>query len=177
MADDGEALVPVEVIGVRHHLPADELVVLLLEPASSLMVPIVIGPLEGAAIAAAHAGAVPLRPLTHDLLRDVLEATGTTLDHVEITALIDGVFHACLVLSPDRRIDSRASDAIAIALRTGSPVLCTAEVVAMAGVDVSDDGEAQEIERFREFLEGVEPEDFDPPTPGAPGPPGDQPSR
>ena len=99
--------------------------------------------------------------MTHDLLRNVLTTLGVQLERVEITDLTDGVFHAALVLDNGARVDSRASDAIALAVRTGSPVLCSAEVVAVAGVEATTKPAEQEMERFRQFLDHVSPEDFD----------------
>ena len=164
---DGD-LVPLEVAGVRRHLPADDLVVLLLEPERHLVLPIVVGSAEATSIAVAVEGVVPLRPLTHDLLRSVIEATGNLVERVEITELVDGVFHAAVVLASGVRVDSRASDAIGLAVRTGSPVLCALEVLDAAGVDAQGGDEDREVERFREFLDSVEPEDFEgagPPEP------------
>lgn len=154
-------MVPVEVVGVRQHLVDDEIVVLLLDPAAELFVPILIGPMEASAIATAQAGIVPPRPMTHDLLKSVLSTLGVRLQRVEITELTDGVFHAALVLGTGARVDSRASDAIALAVRTGSPVMCSAEVVAVAGVEASTKPSEQELERFRRFLDQINPEDFD----------------
>src|ERR687890_1144012 len=169
-----EEMVPVEVIGVRQHLVDDEIVVLLLDPAAELFVPILIGPMEASAIATAQAGIVPPRPMTHDLLKSVLVTLGVRLQRVEITELTDGVFHAELVLGTGARVDSRASDAIALAVRTGSPVMCSAEVVAVAGVEASAKPAEQEMERFRRFLDQISPEDFDegeePDEPSGPGP-------
>ncbi|NMR21549.1 bifunctional nuclease family protein [Cellulomonas fimi] len=162
-------MVPVEVVGVRQHRLDDEIVVLLLDPAAELLVPILIGATEASAIASAQAGIVPPRPMTHDLLRDVLRSLRVELVRVEITDLTDGVFHAALVLGTGARVDSRASDAIALAVRTGSPVLCSAEVVAVAGVEASMGPAEQELERFREFLDHVTPEDFE--TDEGPEPP------
>ena len=108
----------------------------------------------------AQAGLITPRPMTHDLLRDLLAATGVDLERAEIVALDGGIFFAELVLTNGRRVDSRASDAIALAVRTGSPVLCSAEVVASAGIEVVDLKQQREVERFRDFLEHVEPEDF-----------------
>lgn len=153
-------MVQVEVVGVRQHLADDEIVVLLLDPESELLVPILIGPTEASAIASAQAGIVPPRPMTHDLLRDVIVATGSSLAHVEITRLEGGVFHAELVLATGPRVDSRASDAIALALRFGCPVMCAAEVVAVAGVEVRTTSTEQDLERFRRFLDVVTPDDF-----------------
>ncbi|WP_370526070.1 bifunctional nuclease family protein [Cellulomonas sp. JH27-2] len=158
---DGSGLVTVEVVGVRQRASADEIVVLLLDADAELLVPILIGPAEASAIASAQAGVVPPRPMTHDLLRDVIVATGDGLDHVEITRLDDGIFYADLVLTRARRVDSRASDAIAMALRFGVPVLCSAEVVAEAGVEVRTTTSEEDLARFKAFLEAVSPEDFE----------------
>lgn len=165
MHDD---LVEVEVLGVRRHPDDEELVVLLLEPVGELIVPISIGPVEAAAIATAQAGIVPPRPMTHDLLRAVLDTLGTRLTRVEITELSGGIFHAALVLGEEERVDARASDALALAVRMDCPVWCAVDVLAQVGVEaqVTDgpDGEEadaeDEVERFREFLDQVDPEDF-----------------
>ena len=154
-------MVPVEVVGVRTHLADDEIVVLLLDPDAALLVPILIGPTEASAIASAQAGIVPPRPMTHDLLHDALLAAGVPVRRVEITRLEEGVFHAALVLASGRRVDSRASDAIAVALRFGCPVLCSAEVVALAGVEVRPAPDEDDITQFREFLDHVSAEDFE----------------
>jgi len=155
---------------VRTHLADDEIVVLLLDPDAALLVPILIGPSEASAIASAQAGIVPPRPMTHDLLRDALLAAGAPVDHVEIKRLEDGVFHAALVLASGRHVDARASDAIAVALRFACPVLCSAEVVALAGVEMRPAASEDDISQFREFLDHVSAEDFE--TGQDPGPEG-----
>ncbi|AEG44332.1 hypothetical protein L600_002600000200 [Isoptericola variabilis J7] len=168
-------MVPVEVLGVRQQAHDQEIVVLLLDTAADLAVPIVIGAREASAIAMAQAGLVTPRPMTHDLLRDLLGAVGVQLERVEIVALDGGIFFAELVLSNGVRLDSRASDAIALAVRTDSPVLCSAEIIAAAGVEVVDVEQQREVERFRDFLDHVNPEDFTDPS-GA-GPPGEGPEE
>jgi len=161
VGDVDPELVVVEVVGVRRHPVVDENVVLLLDPESELVVPIMVGTTEASAIAAAQAGVVPPRPMTHDLLRDVLLAEGDRVRRAAITRLEDGVFYAELLLGNGSRIDSRASDAIAVALRFGIPVLCSAEVVAVAGVEVQHTNPEAAVEEFREFLDQVSPEDFE----------------
>lgn len=172
-------LVPVEVMGVRQQERDQEIVVLLLDAAANLAVPIVIGAREASAIAMAQAGLVTPRPMTHDLLRDLLGAVGVDLERVEIVALDGGIFFAELVLSNGSRLDSRASDAIALAVRTDSPVLCSAEIVAVAGVEVVDVEQQREVERFRDFLDHATAADFTAPggphEPGAPPDAGGQP--
>jgi bifunctional DNase/RNase len=171
-------LVELDVLGVRRHPGDDELVVLLLEPVGELIVPIAIGPAEAGAIATAQAGVVPPRPMTHDLLRDVLVALDAPVQRVEITELVGGVFHAALVLSGGRlRVDARASDAIALAVRVGCPVMCATDVLAEVGIEAApataeDAGQASpedQVAEFREFLDHVSPDDFEregPPEPG-----------
>lgn len=170
-------LVQLEVLGVRRHPGDDELVVLLLEPVGELIVPIAIGPTEAGAIATAQAGVVPPRPMTHDLLRDVLIALDVRVRQVEITELVGGVFHAALVLGDRRvRVDARASDAIALAVRVGCPVLCATDVLAEVGVeaapaapeDVADAATSpdEQLAQFRQFLDHVSPDDFERGEPG-----------
>ncbi|MBT0995125.1 bifunctional nuclease family protein [Cellulomonas sp. DKR-3] len=158
-------MVVVEVVGVRRHPAVEEIVVLLLDAESELVVPIMIGPAEAGAIAAAQAGVVPPRPMTHDLLRDLLVAAGEQVVGVRITRLTEGVFHAEIELGNGARVDARASDAIAVALRFGVPVRCSAEIVALAGIEVvvtdGAEGAEEDVERFREFLDQVTPEDFE----------------
>ncbi len=154
-------LVALDVLGVRRQLPADQVVVLLLDQAGHRLLPIVVGIWEGTAIATGHAGVAPPRPMTHDLLVSLLAALGAGLDHVEIVALEDGVFHAELVLTDGTRVDSRASDAIALAVRARVPVLCAEPVMSESGVVVEDRDTEEEVAEFRSFLDTVEPEDFE----------------
>lgn len=162
----------VEVIGVRVEMPANQPIVLIKERGGVRYVPIWIGAVEATAIAFAQEGVQPPRPLTHDLLRDVLAALEVTLESVRITSLSDGVFHAELVLSGGAVVSARPSDAIALALRTGSTILCAEDVLVEAGIEagVESDGpsgeenpevEEQQLEQFREFLDHVSPEDFE----------------
>ncbi|PFG33139.1 bifunctional nuclease family protein [Sanguibacter antarcticus] len=157
---DDVPMVPVDVLGVRRRSANEEIVVLLLDADSELVVPIVVGSREAGAIAMGQAGRSAPRPMPHDVVCSILAAVDVTLDHVEIVTLKDGIFHADLVLSTGARIDSRASDAIALAVRTDAPVLCSAEVVALVGVEVVSVPQEQDIERFRTFLDAVEPDDF-----------------
>jgi bifunctional DNase/RNase len=172
-------LVELDVLGVRRHPGDDELVVLLLEPVGELVVPHAIGATEAGAIATAQAGVVPPRPMTHDLLRDVLAAVHVAVRRVEITELVGGVFHAALVLGDGTRVDARASDAIALAVRVGCKVMCATDVLAEVGLEaapVSVEEAAgaaagvgdpdEQVAQFREFLDHVEPVDFERGEPG-----------
>lgn len=155
-----DGLVEMEVLGVRRQAPLDQVVVLLLDLAGRRLLPIVVGLAEGSAIATAQSGVVPPRPMTHDLLVSVLRTLGAKVSRVEIVALLEGVFHAELVLESGQRIDSRASDAIAVAVREGCPVLCAPEVLDDSGLEVEEHTADEEVEEFRTFLENVTPDDF-----------------
>ncbi len=162
-----EGFVAVEVVGVRVEMSSNSPLVLVRGP-GDLVLPIWIGPGEAAAIAMALQGVEPPRPLTHDLFVAALEVLSTPLTSVRITRLEDGIFFGELRLGPHGStvIDARPSDAIALALRAGAPVLVADAVLAEAGVplDTSEhdpEEEAEAVERFREFLDSVEPQDFE----------------
>ena len=150
----------VEVVGVRVEMPSNQPIVLLRELAGERYLPIWIGAVEATAIAFAQQGVVPPRPLTHDLLRDVIEATGNEVVEIRITEMRDDVFFASLVLASGVEISARPSDSIALALRTGSRIVCAEQLLEDAGIVVPDEQE-DEVEKFREFLDHVSPEDFD----------------
>ena len=122
--------------------------------------PIWIGAVEATAIAFAQQGVVPPRPLTHDLMKDVLDAMGQELTEVQITEMKDGVFYANLVFGSGVEVGARPSDSIALALRTGSRIMCAEEVLDEVGLAVPAEQE-DEVEKFREFLDHVTPEDFE----------------
>jgi uncharacterized protein len=151
----------VDVIGVRVEMPSNQPIVLLREVAGERYLPIWIGAVEATAIAFAQQGVVPPRPLTHDLMRDMLTATGNALAEVRITQMKDGVFYALLVLESGAEVSARPSDSIALALRTGSKIVCAEAVLDEAGLAVPEEQE-DEVEKFREFLDHVTPEDFEP---------------
>ncbi|MBI1376164.1 MAG: bifunctional nuclease family protein [Frankiales bacterium] len=148
-----------DVVGVRVEMPSNQPIVLLREVDGERYLPIWIGAVEATAIAFAQQGVVPARPLTHDLLRDVLTALGRRLEQVRITELSDGVFFAVLVFDGGVEVSARPSDAIALALRTGTAIHCAEEVLGEAGIAVPDEQE-DEVERFREFLDQISPDDF-----------------
>ena len=116
-------VLPLEVVGVRVEMPSNQPIVLLRETDGERYLPIWIGAPEASAIALAQQGVTPPRPLTHDLLRDVVAALGAQLVEVRITDLSEGVFYAVLVFDTGVEISARPSDAIALALRTGAPII------------------------------------------------------
>ena len=157
--------IPVELVGVLIELPTNTPIVLLREVGGNRHLPIFIGTGEATAIAFALEGVEPQRPMTHDLLKAVVEGLGATVNHVLVTALRDGIYFADLVLDrggDEIRVSSRPSDAIALAARTSAPIFVLPSVLDEAGVELQDEDEETEVARFRSFLESVDPGDFDP---------------
>ena len=148
------------VVGVRVELPSNQPIVLLREVDGDRYLPIWIGAVEATAIAFAQQGIVPARPMTHDLLKDVLEAVDARLQAVQITELRDGIFYADLVFDGGVRVSARPSDAIALALRVNATIYAEEAVLDEAGIAIPDEQE-NEVEKFREFLDNIRPEDFE----------------
>lgn len=163
---------PMQVVGVRVELPGNQPVLLLRESDGPRYLPIWIGPVEASAIAFQQQGVQVVRPLTHDLLKDMLTALGLNLTAVHITEMRDDIYYAELRLSNGVAVSARPSDAIALALRADAPILTSDAVMDTAGVELDDpedpentesDGTPlsdEDLERFREFLDHISPEDF-----------------
>ena len=153
------------VVGVRVELPSNQPIVLLKETMGDRYLPIWIGAVEATAIALAQQGVVPARPLTHDLLKDILDGLGAELTAVTITDLRDGIYFADLQFRNGVSVSARPSDAIALAIRAGTTIYAEESVLSEAGVAIPDEGDSENevevVERFREFLDQVSPEDFE----------------
>ena len=159
-------MIPIEVVGVRVEMPSNQPIVLLKEIDGSRFLPIWVGAVEATAIAFAQQGVEPPRPLTHDLMKSLLDDLNVTLTAVHLTELRDGVFYAELHLhnkGQDSVLSARPSDAIALALRTQSAIFATETLMDEAGIEITEQDSSQandEVERFREFLDQINPEDF-----------------
>lgn len=157
-----------ELVGVRVDMPSNTPVMLLRElEGDRRLLAIMIGGPEAQAIAFALDGVETRRPLTHDLIALLLDELDAHLDRVVISALRDDVYYADLHLrvgTGDRVVSARPSDALAIAVRIGTPVFADEAVLAEAGyLDVPDEEIGDEddvVEEFREFIDQVNPEDF-----------------
>lgn len=157
-------MIEMQLVGVRVELPTNQPIVLLREREGERFLPIWIGPVEATAIAFAIQGIVTQRPMTHDLFKNVLEELSIQMDRILITELREGTFYAVIEMQQNDSkysVSSRPSDAIALAVRTGVPIFCAEEVLAEASIQIRDgDEEEAEVQKFREFLEHVNPEDF-----------------
>ena len=158
-------LIPMEVIGVRVEMPSNQPIVLLKEIDGSRFLPIWVGAVEATAIAFAQQGVEPPRPLTHDLMNNLLDLLDATVTAVHMTEIKDGIFYATMLLRDSSggqlTISARPSDAIAVAVRSHSNILATQELLDEIGIEIPQGaGENQEVEKFREFLDQINPEDF-----------------
>ncbi|KIQ19039.1 hypothetical protein ASG56_20370 [Rhodococcus sp. Leaf7] len=147
------------VIGIRVEQPQNQPVLLLRESDGERYLPIWIGQTEATAIALEQQGVQPPRPLTHDLIGDIVTALGRSLKEVRIVDLQEGTFYADLVFDQNVRVSARPSDSIAIALRAGVPIYAEEPVLAEAGLVMPDERE-DEVEKFKEFLDTISPDDF-----------------
>mgnify|MGYP000853762609 FL=1 len=159
------SMVAMQVVGVRIEMPSNQPIVLLKEIDGVRFLPIWVGAVEATAIAFAQQGVEPPRPLTHDLMNNLLELLDATLTAVHMTEIKDGIFYATMLLRDSNggqlTISARPSDAIALAVRSHSNILATQELLDEIGIEIPQgDGENQEVEKFREFLDQINPEDF-----------------
>ena len=155
-------MIELSLVGVRVELPSNQPIVLLKETDGDRYLPIWIGAVEATAIAFALQGIQTPRPMTHDLLRDILAETQTHVERIVISELVEQTFYATIRMTSDGRsaeVSSRPSDAIALAVRTGTPIYAAEEVLDQAGIELRDEEET-EVQKFREFLDQVTPEDF-----------------
>jgi hypothetical protein len=138
-------------------------IILLRDSSDRRALPIYIGQDQARAIISVLKNETPPRPLTHDLFVDLLEEWNMTLERVVIHSLQDNTFYASLTIVQGeikKELDARPSDAIALALRTNSPIWVLEEVVADASIPVDQDADEAERRAFRDFLSNLRPEDF-----------------
>ena len=155
-------MIELSLVGVRVELPSNQPIVLLKEATGDRYLPIWIGAVEATAIAFALQGIQTPRPMTHDLMRDMLTEANIEVERIVISELVDQTFYANIRMTGNGdtiNVSSRPSDAIALAVRLGSPIFGAEEVLEQAGIELKDDEEV-EVEKFREFLDQVTPEDF-----------------
>jgi hypothetical protein len=138
-------------------------IVILREPESGNVVPIWIGLLEANAIALALEGTELPRPMTHDLMKSILHATGTRLRSIEISDIREGTYFAFLHIERDgesMRVDARPSDAIALALRCEARILVSDAVFSQSSISATTPSEGGERDKWTELLEKMDPEQF-----------------
>ena len=153
------------IYGVSFDMVGKQPIVLLKTVEGNRFLPIWIGHPEAASILMKLQGTDTPRPMTHDLLCGILGELDAKCTQVAVTELRENTFFACITLDIGGRqveIDSRPSDAIAIAVRSGAPIFAADEVIAESAIELDHDSEESEdvVEKFKEFLDQVSPEDF-----------------
>jgi bifunctional DNase/RNase len=154
-----------QIYGVSFDMVGKQPIVLLKTVDGNRFLPIWIGHPEAAAILMKLQGAQTPRPMTHDLLNDMLENLEAKCERVSVTELRDNTFYASITISvngAEIEIDSRPSDAIALAVRCQAPIFAAEEVIDESSIEFEHEVEDQEevVERFKDFLDEVSPEDF-----------------
>lgn len=163
MDDKEKELIKVSLEGVRIEYPSQKPIILLKEENGDRYLPIWVGTFEASAIALELSNIKTPRPMTHDLLINILRDLKITINHITISDIIDNTFYAIITLidkdNNTINIDSRPSDAIAIAVRQKCNIFTSKNVLENAGLRIETIDE--EVEKFKEFLDNVGPEDFD----------------
>lgn len=148
--------------GVRIELPSQKPILLLKEENGNRYLPIWIGPFEASAIALEMSNIKTPRPMTHDLIINIINNLKISIDNIEITDIRDNTFYAIInIKNIDRkvvRVDSRPSDAIATAVRSKCDIYVAEHVLESGGLRIQTIEE--EVKKFKSFLDHVEPEDF-----------------
>lgn len=137
-------------------------VVVLRDESGGRILPIWIGVFEANAIAVELEHIKTPRPMTHDLMRNLIEHLGAAVSRVDITHIVDGTYFAVLSLSMDGRtlaVDARPSDAIAIAVRAGAPIYAGEDVLERSK-DIAVSGDDERKERIKKWLEGIDPDEL-----------------
>jgi uncharacterized protein len=158
--------VEMELVGIELERPPNIPCLLLRETqGAGRILPIFIGGPEATAIAFALENVETPRPMTHDLMKDLLDQVGAQVERITITELRDATFFAEIVLrvaGEVRTVSSRPSDAVALAVRVGAPVFAEEGVLDEAGriPEPAEEGADEVVEQFRAFIDQVNPEDF-----------------
>ncbi|MGL5871032.1 MAG: bifunctional nuclease family protein [Xenococcaceae cyanobacterium] len=156
-------MIEMKVAGIALDAVTRSPIVLLKDSTDRRALPIFIGQDQARAIISALEKQQPPRPLTHDLISNLLEAWEMVLEKIIIHSLQDNTFYAVLCLNQNgvnKEVDCRPSDAIAVALRTDSPIWVMEEVVADASIPVDRDADEEERQAFREFLANISPDEL-----------------
>lgn len=148
--------------GVRIEIPSNKPILLLKEENGNRYLPIWIGPYEASAIALELSNIKTPRPMTHDLIMNIINNLKISIDNIEITDIKDNTFYATINLkntdSKVVKIDSRPSDAIATAVRSKCDIFVKEHVLKSGGLKIQSIDE--EVSKFKDFLDHIEPDDF-----------------
>jgi bifunctional DNase/RNase len=160
--NNDKKLIKMSLEGVRIELPSQKPIILLKEEEGNRYLPIWIGPFEASAIALEMSHIRTPRPMTHDLIINIIRNLKIKIDNIEISDLKDNTFYAIInIINQENRlvrIDSRPSDAIATAVRSKCDIFVEEKVLDSGGLIIQSIDE--EVSKFRDFLDHIDPEDF-----------------
>lgn len=153
-----------KVMGIAIDTRSGSPIVVLHDLENRQALPIWIGSAEASAIIRKIENIIVSRPMTHDLITQIVEATGFRIDRVEISEVEDDTYFAKICLQKEgeeeKKIDARPSDAIAVAIRVNAPIMISTEVIAAGAISVNTQKDEEEAQEFKTFIQDLKPSDF-----------------
>ncbi len=158
-------MIEMKVMGIAIDTASGSPIIVLNDKENRKALPIWIGSAEASAIIRKIENIKVLRPMTHDLIIDLIEKTGYKVDRVEINDVEKDTYYSSIYIldgnNEEIAIDSRPSDAIAVAIRVDAPIFVSAKVLADGSVSCDSAKDEEETEAFRNFIQGIKPSDFE----------------
>ena len=157
-------MIEMKVMGIALDTRTGSPIVVLHDLDNRRALPIWIGSAEASAIIRKIEKLSVTRPMTHDLIVDIVKQTGYTIDRIEINDVEKETYYATIFLTNGENeitIDSRPSDAIAVAMRADAPIFVTANVLMNGAVSTDSARDEEEAEEFKDFIQSIKPSDFE----------------
>lgn len=157
-------MIEMKVMGIALDTRTGSPIVVLHDKQNRRALPIWIGSAEASAIIRKIENLNVVRPMTHDLIPDIIQKTGYELDRIEINDVEQETYYATLFLKKGDEvleIDSRPSDAIAVAIRVDAPIYVTANVLSNGSVSTDSAKDEEEAQEFKQFVQSIKPSDFE----------------
>ena len=157
-------MIEMKVMGIALDTRTGSPIVVLHDKQNRRALPIWIGSAEASAIIRKIENLNVVRPMTHDLIPDIIQKTGYELDRIEINDVEQETYYATLFLKKGDEvleIDSRPSDAIAVAIRVDAPIYVTANVLSNGSVSTDSTKDEEEAQEFKQFVQSIKPSDFE----------------
>lgn len=158
-------MIEMKVMGIAIDTATGSPIIVLNDNDNRKALPIWIGSAEASAIIRKIENIKVIRPMTHDLIIDIIEKTGCKVDRIEINDVEDETYFSTIYLTDGNgkeiEIDSRPSDAIAIAIRAEAPIFVSVKVLADGSVSCDSEKDQAEQEEFRNFIQSIKPSDFE----------------
>ena len=158
-------MIEMKVMGIAIDTASGSPIIVLNDKENRKALPIWIGSAEARAIIRKIENIKVIRPMTHDLIIDVIQKTGYNVDRIEINDVEKDTYYSTIYLSKDGEeavtIDSRPSDAIAVAIRVDAPIFVSSKVLADGSVSCDSEKDEAESQEFKNFIQSIKPSDFE----------------